>query len=205
VRRKKENRFEISPNLSSGILMVNYRLFDFLSVGMGADASRPVYQFSSVQYLSDSLVDHTLRSGATVTINIMLPNGLSLYNTYTPRASEGRFGNDYANSSSYSWYNLLSTGTMVRATYNLTSNTFATARGYGVNLQRNLVGVDCTIRYQQSRYTLLQIEENNTSKTFGADIMAQLSKRLTWLASFDNVRGYGSAMNAVFTELSWRF
>ncbi len=205
VRRKNEDRFEISPALSSGILMCNYRLFDFLSVGMGADASRPVYQFSSVQYLSDSLVDRTLRSGATVSINIMLPNGLSLYNTYTPRSSDGAFGGDYANSSSFSWYNLLSTGTMVRATYNLTSNSFATAQGYGVNLQRTLFGVDCTIRYQQSRYKVSQIGQTNTSKTFGVDIMTLLTRRLSWLASFDLVRGYGSAMNSLFTELSWRF
>ena len=205
IRKKVDNRFDLAPSLSSGILMLNFRLFDFLSLGVGADASRPVYQYSTVQYLADSIVDRTLRSGATVSINLQLSNGLSFYNTYTPRASAGRFGNDYSNSSSFSWFNLFSSGMMVRASYNLTSNDFTTAQGYGVYLQRNLFGVDLTARYQQSKYRISQLEENNMSKTYGLDIFTLLTRRLTWMMSFDSVQGYGSPMKSVFTELSLRF
>jgi hypothetical protein len=205
IRKKVDSRFDFSPSLASGIFMLNCRLFEFLSLGAGVDASRPVYQFSTVQYMADSLVDRTLRSGATLSINLQLPNGMSLYNTYTPRVSDGRFGNDYSNSSSFSWYNLFSSGMMVRASYNLTSNDFTTAQGYGVYLQRNIFGVDLTARYQQSKYRISQLEETNASKTYGLDIMTLLTNRLTWMMSFDAVQGYGSPMKSVFTELSLRF
>lgn len=205
IRQKRQDRFELSPSISSGIIMVNYRLFDFMSVGVGADASRLVYQFSTVQYMADSLVDRTLRSGATLSLDLMLPGGLGLYSTYTPRSSEAQFGRDYANSSTFSWPNVLSSGTIIRASFNQTSNNFTTSQGYGLTVQRNFFGADCSLRYQRSRYKIVQIETNNQSETLGADIIALLTSRLSLLASFDRVRGYGSNMNSVFTELSWRF
>jgi hypothetical protein len=205
LRTKNDNRFEVSPTVSSALFMVNYRLADFLTLGIGADASRPVYPFVSVQSLPDSMLDHTLRSGATLSFNLSLANGLGLYNTYTPRSFDAGFGKDYTNYSSMYWSNAFSSGVMIRATHTLTSNSFTTARGYGVNIQRNILGLDLSVRYQQSTYDIVQLGESNLSQTFGADIMARLTDRVSWLMSYDAIRGYGSTMNAVFTELSWRF
>jgi hypothetical protein len=205
LRTKNDNRFEVSPTVSSALFMVNYRLSDFLTLGIGADASRPVYPFVSVQSLPDSMLDHTLRSGATLSFNLSLANGLGMYNTYTPRSFDAGFGKDYTNYSSLYWSNAFSSGVMIRATHTLTSNSFTTARGYAVNIQRNILGLDLSVRYQQSTYDIVQLGESNLSQTYGADIMALLTSRVSWVMSFDAIRGYGSTMNAVFTELSWRF
>ena len=205
LRTKNDNRFEVSPTVSSALFMVNYRVAYFLTLGIGADASRPVYPFVSVQSLPDSMLDHTLRSGSTLSLNLSLANGLGWYNTYTPRSSDAGFGKDYTNYSSLYWSNAFSSGVTIRATHTLTSNSFTTARGYGVNIQRNILGLDLSMRYQQSTYDIVQLGESNLGQTYGADIMTLLTSRVSWVMSFDAIRGYGSTMNAVFTELSWRF
>jgi hypothetical protein len=146
-----------------------------------------------------------MRSGATLSLNLYLTNGLGIYNSYTPRSFDVGFGKEYTNYSSVYWSNVLSTGVMARGTYTMTSNGFTTSQGYGVNLQRNILGVDITARYQQSNYSILQLNESNRSETFGADVMVLLSSRLSWIMSYDGVSGYGSRMNSLFTELSWRF
>jgi hypothetical protein len=205
LRTKSGGQLLFSPTVSSALFMINYRLADFVTVGFGVDASRPVYLFSSIQLLADSLVDHKLRSGATFSVNLYLANGLGIYNSFTPRSFDVGFGKEYTNYSSVYWSNVLSSGVMVRGTYTMTSNGFTTSQGYGVNLQRNIFGVDFTARYQHSKYNILQLDESNQSETFGADMMVLLSNRLSWIVSYDGVGGYGSRMNSLFTELSWRF
>lgn len=205
VRAKNGDHLELSPFISSAFLMINYRLADFLTLGIGADASRPVYPFFSVQSVPDSLLDHKSRSGATLSLTATLANGLGLYNTFTPRSSDEGFGRDYTNYSSLYWSDALSSGAMMRGTFMLTANSFTTARGFGIHLQRNFFGMDCTIRYQQSRYTTLQFEQSNVSQSYGVDLAVLLTRQLSWIVTFDALRGYGSTMNSIFTELSWRF
>jgi hypothetical protein len=205
LQTRTDNQLAFSPTVSSAMFMINYRLADFLSVGLGADVSRPVYLLSTIQPLADSLMDHVLRSGATFTVNLYLANSLGIYNSFTPRSFDAGFGKEYTNYSSVYWSNALSTGVMVRGTVTMTSNGFARSQGYGLNLQRNFLGVDLTARYQLMKYTILQLDEANRSETFGADLMVLLSTRLSWIMSFDGVSGYGSRMNSLFTELSWRF
>ena len=205
LKTRNGNQLAASPSVSSAMLMINYRLADFITVGLGADASRPVYPFFSVPTLVDSVTDHRIRSGATISVSLYLVNGIGLYDSYTPRSFDAGFGKEYTNYSSLYWSNVLSSGTMVRGTFTMTSNGFTTSEGYGINLQRNVFGLDCTLRYQQSRYRILQLDETNLSKTFGADVMAFLSTHLSLIMSYDSVHGYGSVMQSVFTELSWRF
>jgi hypothetical protein len=195
----------VSPTVSTAMFTVNYRLADFITVGVGADASRPIYLLTTTQFLADSLLDHTLRSGASLSINVYPLNGFGIYNSYTPRSFGGGFGKDYSNYSSVNWNNALSTGAMVRGTYTLSSNGLTTSQGYGINIQRNVLGADLTVRYQRSHYTILELSGANLSETYGADLMVLLSSKLSWISSFDAVRGYGSKMNSLFTELSWRF
>jgi hypothetical protein len=205
LRTKSGDQLTFSPTVSSALCMINYRLADFVTVGIGADASRPVYLFSTTQPLADSLLDRKLRSGATLSLNLYLANALGIYNSYTPRSFDVGFGKEYTNYSSVYWSNVFSSGFMARGTYTMTSNEFTTSHGYGVNLQRNVFGVDLTVRYQQLKYNILQLNESNQSETFGADMMVLLSNRMSWIVSYDGVSGYGSRMNSLFTELSWRF
>jgi hypothetical protein len=205
LRKKNGDQFELAPGVSTTQWMVNYRLFDFVSVGAGVDASRPVYPFSSVQSVADSLLDHTLRSGATFNLNLNIMNGLSAYNTFTPRALDGRFGQDYSNYSAFYLSNVLSTGTTIRMTLTMTNNAYTIARGYGVNLQRNVYGVDITFRFLQSKYDIVRLDERSTSQTLGLDLMAILTNQLSFVSSFDATRGYGPSSFTVFAELTWRF
>jgi hypothetical protein len=194
-----------SPTVSTAMFSINYRLADFITIGVGADASRPIYLLSTTQLIADSLLDHTLRTGASLSVNLYLLNGVGLYNSYTPRSYGEGFGKDYSNYSSVNWNNVLATGAMLRGTYTMSSNGLTTSQGYGVNIQRNILGADLTVRYQRSNYRILQFSQENLSETYGADLMVLLSAKLSWISSFDAVQGYGSGMNSLFTELSWRF
>lgn len=205
IRKKIDGRFDVSPALSTGIVGVNYRVADFLTLGLGADASRPIYQFSSVQLLADSVLDRKLRSGATFSVNVTMGNGLGFYNSFTPRSFDGPFGEDYANSSSLYLSNAFSSGVMIRTSITLSSNNITSAMGYGINLQRNILGVDMTLRYQQSRYRIIQLDATNTGETFGIDIIVLVSDKLSFFTSVDAMRGFGSNANTLFSEISWRF
>jgi hypothetical protein len=205
IRKKIDSSFEVSPALSTAIIGVNYRVADFLTLGLGADASRPIYPFSSVQSLADSLLDRKLRSGATFSINLTIGYGLGLYNSFTPRSLDGPFGEEYTNSSSLYLSNAFSSGVMVRSSLTVSSNSMTSGIGYGINLQRNIYGVDATVRYQQSQYKILQFDQTSRNETFGLDIIVLLSNRLSFVTSVDATRGFGSNSNAIFSELSWRF
>jgi len=205
LRMKQGDQFNLSPSVSMASFNVNYRFTDYLTVGIGADASRAVFPFSTVQFVADTLLDRTLRSGANVTVNITLMNGLGMFNTYSPRSTDAGFGSDYLNSSSFFLTDAFSTGATIRATYTMNENEFTSSRGYGMNVQRNFFGVDLTVRYQQNRYRILQLSQDNKGETIGADMMALFTKHLSFVMSYDSMRGFGPNSYTVFTELSWRF
>jgi hypothetical protein len=205
LRMKQGDQFDLAPSLSMASFNVNYRFTDFLSVGVGADASRAVFPFSTVRFVADTLLDRTLHSGATLTVNLSLMNGVGVFNTYSPRSTNGGFGNDYLNNSVFFLSNVLSTGASVRATYTLNENEFTSSRGYGLNLERNIFGVDLALRYQQNQYRIVQLNQNNNGETFGADIMALFSRHLSFITSLDSMRGFGPNSYSIFGELSWRF
>jgi len=205
IRKKVDDSFDVSPALSTAIIGVNYRVADFLTLGLGADASRPIYPFSSIQMLADSVLDRKLRSGATFSINATMGYGLGVYNSFTPRSLDGPLGDDYTNSSSLYLSNAFASGVMIRMLFTLSSNSMTSGMGYGVNLQRNIFGADVSVRYQQSRYKILQLDQTNSYEAFGMDVIVLLTNKLSFVTSVDATRGFGSNSNAVFSELSWRF
>lgn len=205
LRMKQGKDFNLAPSISMGSANINYRFTYFLTVGVGVDASRAVFPFSTVQFVADSLLDRTLRSGATVTINVSLMNGLNLFNTYSPRSANAGFGSDYLNNSALFLTNVLSTGTTVRATYTMNDNEFTSSRVYGMNVERSFYGVSLTLRYQQNQYRVLQLNQDNKGETMGGDIMALITAHLSFVTSFDSMRGFGSNSYSIFSELSWRF
>jgi hypothetical protein len=204
LRVKNADQFAWSPSVSMMTFMVNYRFADFLTVGVGADASRAVFPFSSVQTIADTLLDRKLRSGATLSFNVTLMNGLGAYNAFTPRSNEGGFGQDYTNYSAFYLTDIFSSGATVRVTYMMNENEYTNSRGFGLNLQRDIFGVDCVVRYQQTHYKIYQLQQVNTGETFGADVMVLFTRRLSFVTSIDSMRGFGSNAFTIFSELSWR-
>jgi hypothetical protein len=93
----------------------------------------------------------------------------------------------------------------VRMNYLTSESDLTTMHGYGINLWRNLFGVDIGVRYQQNRSDIIQVRTTNTTTTFGADISAFLTNQLTMMASFDLMSGLGSTSRSFFLELSRRF
>ncbi len=205
LRAKVSDRYELSPSLSAAIASASFSLGEVATVAVGIDVSRPLYPFSAVRLMPDSVLDRTVRSGASLTLSLTPVNGILLSNTFTPRSLSGSFYRQYANYSSAGWYNVLSTGLALRVSANLSANEFSSGRGLGVQLQRSFGDVDCSARYDRSSFSILQLDESSTSESFGVDIVSSITSRLSIINSFDLVRGYGPPMTSVFTELSWRF
>ena len=67
--------------LSLLLCSINYRISDVLTVGIGTDATRPVYTRSSTLLIPDSLLDKNLRTGVSFNFNLSLWRGAGLYNT----------------------------------------------------------------------------------------------------------------------------
>jgi hypothetical protein len=198
-----ENRF--SPALSLLVCSVNYRFSEIITGGIAIDASRPVYSLSSNRTIPDSLLNNDLQSGISFNANISLWRGAGVYDVYTYRLASAGFGNEYSNSSSLYYNNVLKTGTNLRINYLINESSFTFMHGYGINVQRNVLGIDIGIRFQQNRSEMSQVQMTNTTTTIGADISAFLTRQFTLMGSVDLMRGLGSTSRSFFLELSRRF
>ncbi|MEO8166949.1 MAG: hypothetical protein ABI623_01790, partial [bacterium] len=207
LRRKQGTNFILSPKLTSAYVNLNYRLSNSLNVGLGADASRPYYSFETVRLVPDSLLFDELRSGMSVSFNVLLPGGISMYNTYAPRSSvDASFGRDYSNYSSLSFNDVFSSGVNLRSNFNLNANRYTTSTGYGIYMQRSFEQLlDLTVRFQRYGYTVKQTDQRNSSTTIGADLMVFLTRTVSFIATYDRLNGYGVVSNSVFAEISVRF
>ena len=198
-----ENR--LSPALSLLVCSANYRFSEIINAGVTIDASRPIYSLSSNKSIPDSLLDKQLHSGVSLNANYSMWRGAGVYNVYTIRPAGAGYGSEYSNSSSLYYNNVVKTGMNVRMNYLISQSDFTMMHGYGVNVQRNLFGVDIGVRYQQNRSDIIQAQMINTTTTLGTDMFAFLSNQLTLMASFDLMRGLGSTSRSFFLELSRRF
>lgn len=206
LRRKSAGDFVLAPRLTNMYANIMYRGIRSLSIGIGADASRPYYSFETIRLVPDSLLVDELRSGASISLHWLLPGGIMLYNSFNPRSSEKGFGKEYGNHSSFNINNILSSGTNVRAHMNMNVSRFTKTTGYGVAVQRSFESMfDVTLRFNRSTYRISQTGVKNTSTTLGADVLVFLSRSLSLLATYDRLNGYGTISNALFAELSVRF
>jgi hypothetical protein len=176
-----------------------------VTAGIAFDASRPVYSLSSNRTIPDTLLDKQLHSGISFNVNLSLWRGTGMYNVYTIRFSGAGFGKEYSNSSSLYYNNVVKTGVNIRMNYLINKSSFTLMNGYGINVQRNVFGVDVGVRYQQNRSEISQVQMTNTTTTVGTDISAFLTNQLTLMGSFDLMRGLGSTSRSFFIELSRRF
>jgi len=205
LRTFSQETSRTDPALSLLICSINYRFSDIGSAGIGVDASRPTYSLSSTQSIPDTMLDKKLRSGISFNGGVYFWNGAGFYNTLTSHFSDVGFGKEYSNSSSIYFNNILKTGTMIRLNYLLNESILTRTNGYGINMQRNILGIDCGIRYQQNHSDIRQFALTNTTTTFGVNIGAMISRQIILTGSFDALQGLGSNSKSLFFELSWRF
>jgi hypothetical protein len=198
-----ENRF--APSLTLLVCSANYRLSEIITGGIAIDASRPVYSFASNRTIPDSLLNKDLQSGVSFNANVSLWRGAGVYDVYTYRLASGGFGKQTSNSSSLYYNNFFKTGTNLRVIYLINESSFTLMHGYGINVQRNVFGMDIGVRYQQNSSEISQLHMKNTTTTFGTDISAFLTSQLTLMGSFDLMSGLGSTSRSFFLELSRRF
>lgn len=206
LRKKQGDAFAFSPRPSLATVSLNYRVMPAISLGAGLDATRPMYPYSLVRTIPDSLLDTRLRAGASLSFHIGLPAGITLSNTYTPRSSGDGFAREYSENASLSMTNLASSGVIIRTHVSLNSSAYTKSTGYGVQAQRNLLGIaDLTLRFHRYSYTVRRIEGQASSTTLGADVMVTVTKSLMLIGSYDRLEGYGMRSHALFAELSLRF
>jgi len=206
LRKKSGEEFILDPLLTTAYMTLNYRLSNLVSVGVGGDASRPMFLYSSIRSVPDSLLDRSLRGGASVNLQVRLAGGISVFNTYTPRSSSRGFARDFSDNLAVSLTDVASTGMNVRTSGSLNRNEFAHSIGYGVAAQRSILNLfDLTIRFQRYVYTVQRTDSRNTSTTFGTDAMIPLGSMLAFYASYDRLDGSGTTSHTVFGELSVRF
>ena len=198
-----ENQF--SPALSLLVCSATYRFSEVVTAGVTIDASRPVYSLSSNKTIPDSLLDKQLHSGISFNANVSLWRGAGVYNVYTIRLGNDSPVKEYSNSSSLYYNNIVRTGANVRLNYVVNESSFNLMHGFGVTLQRNIVGVDFGLRYQQNRSVISQIQLTSTTTTVGADVSAFLTNQLTLMGSFDLMQGLGMTTRSFYLELSRRF
>jgi hypothetical protein len=203
VLRSGEEKY--SPVLSLLVCSANYRVSDIVTGGISVDASRPVYSLTSNKTIPDSLLDKELRSGVSFNLNFSLWRGSGLYTVYTTRLEGTGFGRYFSNSSTLFYNNIVRTGINLRFNYLVNQNSYTHTHGFGINVQRNVFGMDIGFRFQQNRLDILRIQTINTTTTVGADMSVFLSNRLTLMASFDSLRGFGSSSRSLYLETSMRF
>jgi len=206
IRTPSNGQFKLSPLLTSLFVNVSYRVTRMLTLGIGADASRPLYTFSVARFIPDSLRETRLRSGISTTVSLYFPGGITLSNTYAPRTSESRFASVYSNYTTMGFANVFSSGVSFRSTFNMNANEYSTSNGYGFGLQRGILDIaDINIRFQQNTYTLKNYEDKHISRTLGSDLIINLTRGLGLMVSYDRLDGYGITSNSIFGELSVRF
>jgi hypothetical protein len=205
LHTSSQGNYNGDPALSLLFCSMNYRFSDFIIAGFGTDASRPVYTRAMTQSIPDSLLDRQLRTGISFNVNVSPWRGAGFYDSYNARSSNGGFGKEYSNSSSFYAANIEGTGMMMRLNYNLNESGLTHTQGYGIALQRNIMSVDCGARVQQYRSVIDQFDMVSISTTIGVNFMAMLSAQLTLFGSLDRLQESGSASTSVFLELSMRF
>ena len=206
MRKKVGEELALSPRLTTAYATLYVRVMSNLTVGLGFDAARSFYSFETIRNVPDSLLVNTLRSGMTVNMSWYLPGGISVQETYAPRASTAPFGQEYSNSAALNVSDFFSTGVSLRGNFNTNRNEFTTMEGYGLAAQTSIARtVDLTLRYQQNGYTVRQTDQRVRGSSLGGDLMIYLTRTLTFLASYDRRYDYGMTTHAIFLELGIKF
>jgi hypothetical protein len=206
LRRKEGSAYVLHPQLTSVYLNVNYRLSRMLGVGLGANASRPVFAFSDVRTVPDSLLERRLVWGASLQLSLAPVPGVSVTNTFSPRSRLSGAMGDYVDYAAVTLSEASLTGIVFRADMNLSRSEYTRVTGFGGGVQRQLpAGIDLALRYHRSRYTLLRTGSSSVSTTAGADIVVPLTSTFVLFGTYEWFEGYGTKSRSLMAELSVRF
>ncbi len=206
LHAKRGDALIAHPSLSNLYSSVRYRISQSVSAGVGVSAWRPTYAFSTVASIPDSQLDHTLRTSPSANVSVLFPSGISVYDTYSTRSSDGGFGKEYSNYSSLNVANLWGQGLSARGSLSFNTTAFARMRGLGGALQRSFLGfADATVRYQWYRYEYTSFTGVTTSKTAGFDLMISAFPALTFWGSLERMMSKDANTTSVFLDIGWRF
>jgi hypothetical protein len=206
MRQKEGDTFVLSPRLSQMFLNIRYRVIQSIGLGIGGNATRPLYPYSTLKTLPAEFVDNDLRGGLSFSVYLYLPEGISLSNSYTPRTSRTGFADNYTEYATLTVPNIASSGVVIRTNFNMNANDYTDAKGYGVHLFRNMwQAFDITVRYQEYNSTVRQLNQTTNSSTIGADLLIPFSRMFSVMGTFERLESPGIQTNTVFAELTVRF
>jgi hypothetical protein len=206
LRRKSNTNFIFKPVLSSINIIANYRPARIISLGAGLTAWRPVYSFSSVRSIPDSMLDAQLRTSPNFSINLFFPNGISFENTYSPRSSEQSFGKEYTDHVSAGTTNLFSQLVSIRGMASINVSTYSTTRSYGITISKSFTGFgDIGTRYQHTRITIIRTNEILWSNAIALDATALFLNNFAFTGSVERFINPGYNGFYILSDISWRF
>jgi hypothetical protein len=206
LRSKSAESYPLKPRLTFLIGTLNYRAASFLSVGAGINSWRPSYAYSAIALLQDSLLDRDLRTSPNITATLMLPGGLTVSDSYSPRSSPEGFGKEYLSTGWISLSNAFRQAITLRGTMNISATTISTTRGYGASLQKMFGDLaQVNFRYQWYHYAIAGSDADNRTKAVALDLLLFLNRSFTLWGSFERTTETSADGSTLFTELSWRF
>jgi hypothetical protein len=206
MRQKEGDTFVLSPRLSQMFLNIRYRVIQSIGLGIGGNATRPLYPYSTLKTLPAEFVDNELRGGLSFSVYLYLPAGISISNSYTPRTSRTGFADNYTEYATLTVPNIASSGLTIRTNFNMSANDYTDSRGYGVHLFRNMwQAFDITVRYQEYNSTVRQLNQTTNSSTIGADLLIPFSRMFSIMGTFERLEIPGIQTNTVFAEMTVRF
>ena len=194
------------PKLTSLIAHLSWRASDMLTVGAGMTAWRPVYPLSLVSVLPDSMKDDRLWVSPSVSIRLFPGWGFNIREQYSPRTTPDGFGEEYSNTVSVGYDNILQSGVAVRASHSLNKSSLAASTGYAFSLRRSVgVSADAGLRYQYYLHDFERGPEESRTRSVGADLSFALSNPLYLMLSGELSFGSISDYRLFSGSLSWRF
>ncbi len=206
LRTKFGTELRSKAQMTSLLSTINYRISPMLSIGGGINAWRPVYSFAAVRDVPDSLLDQQLQANPNMSINLLLPGGISLYNTYTPRTSDDGFGHEYGNYSSIAISNLLEYGINLRGSMNRSTTKWSSNNGYGANVGKSLQGFgEVNLRYETYNYEIHQVAENQQSESMSLELIMSFVPNVLMWGNVERLTGLGADGFQYTGEVSWRF
>lgn len=205
LRETSGGRSISHTSLTQLLCSAGYRFSDYITIGGGVDASRPIYDRAFTALLPDSLLDRRLKSGVSLNTNIVIVRGIWVFANYTSRFSEAGKSDGSIGSTSITIGDIVRSGVSLRANYLANENSVALTHGYGIALQRNMFGLDCGIRYQQNRSNILNLSLSAMSTSVGFDVAALIFAKLSVVGSYNLMRETDTRWNSLFVQLTWRF
>lgn len=206
LRVRSGGDFILSPRPALFSANIDYRFPSIAALGAGLIIWRPSYPFATTRAVPDSLLDLKVRTTPNISVSFYLPQGISVYNNYSPRLVSGRLGKEYLNYSSVSISDLFNSGFAPRISLSLNSTQYARSVIYGLSVQKYLFDLlDASLRYQANRNTISRSGDLLLYSSFSLDLLANLSGSVSLWGSVERFSGAGSDGYTILAEIRKKF